>query len=827
MFSVIIPVFNHAQFLHKAIESALKSALVSEILLADDGSKDRSASIIADFARQFPKRVFDLTGDTATNCGAHVRLNQLSDYASQEWIAVLNSDDEFVPGRFEVAQIIARTTDVDLVGGALLIIDENDRVIGEKRGLSDPEYPFPLDIEPNYLTDRDKMVAALCNQNFFATTSNMIYKKSLFKQVGGFKDLRYSHDWEFALSAALTGNVHLSRSYFSRYRIHSSNTIKEASGHVDGEITRFFSNILTRFPEIEELPTCRAALQANRHLSKYVPLKSMNLPSLEEKSCATFGWSRSLDYYEVDEDVNRTSRSFREESRHYYLRSSNSLPSRALENAAIAVQWGEYDFVVISSSLEALPLVTVDKDGRVEGVYNSHAAPLFFESGAIDRPLRGRLIRCAAMTEPLEGVVSLLDVPGFQGATFVGSDILLNLSHASPASGPVGFPLGSEKVKPLVLVLPMFLAVGGVERNTIEIIRALQAEYQFLVVTTEWQSKHQGSLHYQLDKLRVPVLDLAEICDRSQHVNMLAIIEQIYKPDAVWICNGSPWLADQAENVRRVFSQIPIIDQQVYDTQHGWINRYNDPGIQSFDHFIAVNARIKEKFLHDIRIPSHRVSLIYSAIDDSKLGRPVANSDQIRLLKQEIGLESTTRCFAFIGRLTAQKRPLLFLELVRLSALAGFDDVFLLVGDGELGEQCDSYIVEHALKNVQRIKYYDDTWSMMGKIDGLIITSAFEGLPIVLLEALSFGRPAFSTDVGDIRLVLEAYDSGSVFDVDASKMWEHYCDWLDRLDVLSRNALHHRSNVLQRFSSSTISRQYSEIWSSAINAKSRDVPSVI
>ncbi|MCJ2037177.1 glycosyltransferase [Methylobacterium sp. J-068] len=814
MFSVVIPVYNHERYIRGAVASALQCRLVTEILLVDDGSRDSSADIIAGLARQHPTRIRDLTTASRENWGAHARLNQLCELASNEWIAVLNSDDEFTPGRFDVAQALTRTSGADLICGSLLIVDGSDNVIGQKRGLLDPEYAFPDAIDFSGLDDKEQMLAALCSQNFLATTTNMIFRKAFFKKVGGFSDLRYAHDWDFALKAALRGKVHLSRSYFARYRIHESNTIKEVSGHIDGEILRFFTRLLSEYPEIERSPLCIAALESNRHLSRYVARDGVAVRASSPADAATFDWSRSQEFYSVKPRAVSGRMGPAGAGARYAVQSSEVLPFRALENSVLALQWGDYDFTIISPSLSEPPSVSLGTDGRLQGVFNARAAALFTGQGRAEQPLRGRIIRCAPREEHDERLKALTSVPGFESASVNGSDIVLGAAPLPENPAAIAFPPAKNVGGPLILVLPMFLAVGGVERNTIEVIRTLRDRYRFVVVTTEWQAKHQGSLHYQLDALDVPVLDLAEICDRSQHVALLSALRSWYKPDAVWICNGSPWLADHAEEVRRIFSKTPIVDQQVYDTEHGWINRYNDPGIQSFDHFIAINTRIRANFLSKIRIPAHRVSLVYSVIDTAKLSHPLASAEQVRQLKAEVGATPDQRCFAFIGRLTAQKRPLRFLALARMSQDANRSDRFLLVGDGELSSACDQFIAEHNLTNVARIRYYDDSWAMMSKIDGLIVTSAFEGLPIVLLEAMAFGRPAFATDVGDIKPVLDDYESGSVFDPDASEteMWKAFCDWCDNLAVVTANALRHRNDVLERFSSRTISRQYAEIW---------------
>ena len=807
MFSVVVPVYNHARYLRGAVASAMQSQLVSEILLVDDGSRDASAEIVAGLARQHPSLIRDLTTAARDNWGAHARLNQLCEAASHEWIAVLNSDDEFAPGRFEVARGLARATAADLIAGALLIIDGENRVVGQKRGALDPEYAFPDGIDVHDLTGRHHVLAALCNQNFIATTSNMVFRKSLFRKVGGFADLRYSHDWEFALKAAIQGTVVLSHSYFTRYRTHGTNTIKEVSGHVDGEIWRFFAGLLTDHPSVEGDPLCRAGLEANRHLRRYVPGaargEGLAVEDAPRRDRAGPG-ARS----------GRGRMALSTGDTGYLLQSIEPLPPRALGNSAVALQWGHYDFTIISRTLAEPPLVSLEAHGRPTAMFNSRAAALFTGQGRAEAPLRGRIIRCTPRDGSTVTLEPLFSVPGFEGASLSGPDIVLGAAQAPGEPGAVAFPTVTAGAGPLILVLPMFLAVGGVERNTIEVMRALRDRYRFLVVTTERQAQHQGSLHDQLDALEVPVLDFAEICDRSQHGALLAAVQAWYGPDAVWICNGSPWLADNAAEVRRIFARTPIIDQQVYDTEHGWIARYDEPGIQSFDHFIAINRAIEAKFIAGIRIPPHRISLIYPVIDTPGLDRPPIPADQVRTLKERVGADPDQLCFACIGRLTPQKRPLRFLALARRSLAETRGDHFVLVGDGELHAECDRYIAEHALTNVTRIRRYEDCWDMMNTIDGLVVTSDYEGLPVVLLEALAVGRPAFATDVGDIRLVLEEYGSGTIVEAGIADdaMWRAFRAWQDDLPSLTANALRHRANVLERFSSRTISRQYAGIW---------------
>lgn len=253
MFSVLIPVFNHAAFVGEAVLSALASPLVSEVLVVDDGSRDGSPEVLRGLCG-WDRRVRDLTDKPGENRGAHERLNQLVAAAGNEWVAVLNSDDRFVAGRFEVCRQVIRTENPDLICGHLLVEDDRGRVLGPKRGPLDPEYPYPAGVEVGLRLEAGDVLGLLANQNFVATTSNMVFTKSLHRVVGGFRDYRYAHDYDFVLRACLLGRVRYVPQYLTMYRVHGSNTIRESgsSAGVRAEIRLIFDRLMGDFGFLRE-----------------------------------------------------------------------------------------------------------------------------------------------------------------------------------------------------------------------------------------------------------------------------------------------------------------------------------------------------------------------------------------------------------------------------------------------------------------------------------------------------------------------------------------------------------------------------------------------
>lgn len=382
----------------------------------------------------------------------------------------------------------------------------------------------------------------------------------------------------------------------------------------------------------------------------------------------------------------------------------------------------------------------------------------------------------------------------------------------------------TRKRKPTILAIPMKLAVGGVERNTIETIRELRQDYDFIYLTLEKIAESQGSVADQVSNVAYRLIDLAEITTHDKYLKALELLRDTYKPDLVWICNGSMWLCENALNVRKIFSGIPIVDQQVYDVEEGWIRRYRDPGIMSFDHFIAISSKIHHRFIEDFRIPSERTSIIYSMIDSERFAQARRDLTDVAQLRRRFDLPVGKRVFAFMARLTDQKRPLDFLALARRRRMYD-DEHYVLVGDGVLGSLCEAFIQDHDLDNVTWIKNIPDTRPFWVCVDGLIVTSAYEGLPIVVLEALAMGKPVLATDVGEIGKILEDHQAGFLVpDVgDVAAMAAKVDDWKQALDGLHEHLQKESRNIAERFSAKTIARAYVDCWDRALALKKAEI----
>lgn len=367
-----------------------------------------------------------------------------------------------------------------------------------------------------------------------------------------------------------------------------------------------------------------------------------------------------------------------------------------------------------------------------------------------------------------------------------------------------------------VLVLAQKVAVGGVERNTVEISRALARDHDCVYLTLEKVRPEQGSLTHQAVEASANVLDLAEIAHHGIYPELLQRLADVYAPETLWICNGSMWLCEEADRVREIFSASGIVDQQVYDTKAGWIRRYTEPGIQSFDRFIAINRKIRDRFVNDMGMDSDRIDLIYSAINADRFRTArAARYDRIAQ-RAAFDLPRDKTILAFMGRLVDQKRPLDFLALARLCR--DRDDLhFVLIGNGVLAPRVENVLAREGLANVTWIRNVADTTTFWPAVDGYIVTSEYEGLPIALIEAVSLGVPVLATDVGDIHFVLETYEAGRV--VNEAGGPERFAEALEpflaELPDMQARLAKRGGEIIDFFSAETISRQFAESFARA------------
>jgi glycosyltransferase involved in cell wall biosynthesis len=183
--SVVIPVYNGAATLRRAIRSALlQTGCILEVIVVDDGSTDLTPEILREFQGQ-------VRTVRQSNAGVGAARNKGLDLATGQYIAFLDADDEWLPGKLEKQlAALARFPNADLVYcGAIYRTAD-----GLHRDLS------PVFVEGHDVLDR------LALGNFIATSS-LLARADCFRSPNArfATNLRFGEDYTLWLQFAIAG----------------------------------------------------------------------------------------------------------------------------------------------------------------------------------------------------------------------------------------------------------------------------------------------------------------------------------------------------------------------------------------------------------------------------------------------------------------------------------------------------------------------------------------------------------------------------------------------------------------------------------------------
>ena len=213
----------------------------------------------------------------------------------------------------------------------------------------------------------------------------------------------------------------------------------------------------------------------------------------------------------------------------------------------------------------------------------------------------------------------------------------------------------------------------------------------------------------------------------------------------------------------------------VVHTYHGHVlSGYFNPGRErafrvveriltwSTDALVAVSDEVRDDLVRLHIARAEKFAVIPYGFDlDARVGAPPGTRARVRT---ELGLAEDAFVIGWAGRLTAIKRPL---DLIRVTA--GVPEATLvLVGDGEDRPAVEALARELGITDrVRFLGYRDDLGALYSAFDVFLLTSANEGAPVVVIEALAAGVPVVATDAGGTASVVDADETGLLAPVGA------------------------------------------------------------
>ena len=196
---------------------------------------------------------------------------------------------------------------------------------------------------------------------------------------------------------------------------------------------------------------------------------------------------------------------------------------------------------------------------------------------------------------------------------------------------------------------------------------------------------------------------------------------------------------------------------------------------KKYDHNIACGNLVYDYYKkHTDYITNENMSIISNAIDIENI--KVNKSSEIY---EEFNIPKDKKIIGYVGRLIKLKGIDLFIEELKDNKDKFEDCIILIVGSGLLEDEIKEKIKKYNIEDLVILTgQTTDVYKFYQVIDILFLSSIYEGLPMVILEAMSVKKPVVSMDVGSINEVVIHNENGFLVE---PKNYQEFIDYLYKL----------------------------------------------
>jgi len=360
------------------------------------------------------------------------------------------------------------------------------------------------------------------------------------------------------------------------------------------------------------------------------------------------------------------------------------------------------------------------------------------------------------------------------------------------------------------------LNTGGAERLVVNLLEAIDKE-KFEVAVCSLYDKSSSPFEEHLEKNGIPIYYLGKRKGLDlRMITRLYRLFKFFKPDVA----HTHLSVQRYALIPQVLCGIPIKLHTVHNIAQ---KEVDVPG--KIVHWLAfhvvgvVPVSISQVVARTVKdVYNIATPIIYNGIPTMQFS---GMNEMRNFWREKEGIADSEVIFLHIGRFSAQKNHCLLIEAFE-QVIKGRDGLKLfLVGDGELRIKIELLVKEKRLEHcVNFLGLRQDIPELLAACDVFALSSDYEGLPMVILEAMAAGKPVISTAVGGISELVESGVTGILVPSRDPKSLAQAMIQLAN-DYPLRETMSKRSQkyALERFDISLIVRQYEKFYLKAMEAR--------
>jgi glycosyltransferase involved in cell wall biosynthesis len=238
LISVVVPTYNCGKYLKEAVDSIMRQSYINfEIIIVDDGSTDDTKEIVGGFNTTKIKYIYQ------ENSGGPSRPRNIGiQNAAGDLISLFDSDDVMDSRKLEYAvKVFLKNPEVDFIFSNFNVINELGEILKNdylKNYGSFRKFMTRINSCENSYHLSGDVYYELLVANFIGTSS-VVFKKSIFAEIGCFDEsLRCAEDIDFWYRAARTRKNFAYLDIIGHsYRRRESSITSSSSGNIQNILT--------------------------------------------------------------------------------------------------------------------------------------------------------------------------------------------------------------------------------------------------------------------------------------------------------------------------------------------------------------------------------------------------------------------------------------------------------------------------------------------------------------------------------------------------------------------------------------------------------------
>lgn len=308
----------------------------------------------------------------------------------------------------------------------------------------------------------------------------------------------------------------------------------------------------------------------------------------------------------------------------------------------------------------------------------------------------------------------------------------------------IDIPKTTSTKKEILFIIP-WMIMGGADRFNLDLIQRLDKnKYHFTVISTlpsinSWQQEFTKD---------ADVYDLTSFIDQKYWQAFINYIIESKNIKMVLVSN-STYGYSIIPYIKARYSKIPIIDYihiEEWYNRNGGFSRDSAMVHSLIDKTLFCNKN-SERIMHEyFKIPSNEIDTVYIGVDENLHKKHNINISEV---KQKYNIPLDKKIINFMARIDVQKRPMLFMNIVKKYVANHNDVYFIVVGDGAMLPKMKDYAKKYNLNKYIGFLGPSNKVDEIYEISDITFNCSIkEGVALTSYESLAMDVPVITPDVG-------------------------------------------------------------------------------